>query len=77
MQPSVDRIAHPRGSRTPYGRAETWPTRVDAYLAEGIEPGRVERWVQTASILHSDGDAMEIAVAGGRIVAYAVVPLTE
>ncbi|MGW3245502.1 molybdopterin oxidoreductase family protein [Streptomyces sp. NPDC001070] len=68
MQPSLDRIAHPWGSRTPYGLDEKWPTRVDAYLAEGIEPGMVERWVQTASILHSDGDAMDIAVAGGRIV---------
>lgn len=68
MKPSVDRIAHPWGSRTPYGRNEPWPTRVDAYLAKGIEAEKVERWVQAASILHSDGDAMDIAVVGNRIV---------
>jgi len=68
MEPSVDRIAHPWGSRTPYGRNESWPTRVDAYLAEGVGQEQVERWVQTASILHSDGDAMDIAVIGDRIV---------
>ncbi|MFH8487788.1 molybdopterin oxidoreductase family protein [Streptomyces longisporoflavus] len=28
----------------------------------------VQRWVQTASLLHSDGDAMDIAVLDGRIV---------
>ncbi|MFF7216935.1 molybdopterin oxidoreductase family protein [Streptomyces sp. NPDC008238] len=68
MEPSVDRIAQPWGSRTPYGRHETWPTRVDTYLAEGIEPEKVDRWVRAASILHSDGDAMDIAVVGDRIV---------
>lgn len=68
MGPSVDRIAHPWGSRTPYNRNEPWPARVDAYLAEGIEPEKVDRWVQAASILHSDGDAMDIAVVGNRIV---------
>ncbi|MET9875737.1 nitrate reductase [Actinacidiphila glaucinigra] len=68
MEPSVDRIAHPWGSRTPYGRHEPWPTRVDTYLAEGVEPEKVDRWVQSASILHSDGDAMDIAVVGNRMV---------
>ncbi|MDX3095570.1 nitrate reductase [Streptomyces sp. ME01-24h] len=68
MEPSMDRIAHPWGSRTPYGRHERWPTRVDAYLAEGIAPEDVDRWVQAASILHSDGDAMDIAVLGDRMV---------
>jgi len=28
----------------------------------------VDRWVQTASILHSNGDALDIAVKEGRIV---------
>ncbi|MFD8412174.1 molybdopterin oxidoreductase family protein [Streptomyces sp. NPDC059650] len=65
---TVDRIAHPWGTRTPYGRHESWPDRVDTYLTEGIEPGAVEQWVQAASILHSDGDAMDIAVVGGRMV---------
>ncbi|WP_086770144.1 molybdopterin oxidoreductase family protein [Streptomyces bobili] len=68
MDASVDRIAWPWGSRTPYGRHEPWPVRVDTYLEAGVEPARVQRWVQTASILHSDGDAMDIAVLDGRMV---------
>jgi hypothetical protein len=39
---------------------------VDTFLADGVEPDAVQRWVQSASILHSDGDAMDIAVADGR-----------
>jgi anaerobic selenocysteine-containing dehydrogenase len=40
--------------------------RVDQHLT--VDAERVERWVQSASVLHSNGDAMDIAVAGGRIV---------
>ncbi len=54
--------------RTPYGPGEPWPVRVDSYLAEGVTPDAVERWVPTASLLHSNGDAMDIAVADGRMV---------
>ncbi|MEU0114554.1 nitrate reductase [Streptomyces bobili] len=68
MDASVDRIARPWGSRTPHGRHEPWPVRVDTYLEAGVEPARVQRWVQAASILHSDGDAMDIAVLDGRMV---------
>lgn len=68
MDAPLDRIAQPWGTRTPYGRHEPWPVRVDAYLKGGADPGRVQRWVQTASILHSDGDAMDIAVVDGRMV---------
>ncbi|WP_230193656.1 molybdopterin oxidoreductase family protein [Streptomyces coriariae] len=64
MDASVDRIAQPWAGRTPYGRHERWPTRVDTYLEPGVDPDRV-RWVQAASVLHSDGDAMDIAVADG------------
>jgi anaerobic selenocysteine-containing dehydrogenase len=53
--------------RTPYGSGESWPTRVDTYLADGVRAEQVERWVQSASILHSNGDALDIAVFGGRI----------
>ena len=67
MQPR-DRIAEPWGARTPYGPGESWPTRVDTHLADGVSAEQVDRWVQAASILHSNGDAMDIAVAGGRIV---------
>ncbi|MEI7033662.1 nitrate reductase [Streptomyces pratensis] len=68
MKTSVDRIARPWGSRTPYARGEAWPARADSHLAEGVGPESVERWVQAASILHSDGDAMDIAVKDGRMV---------
>lgn len=57
MEDATDRIARPWGARVPYGRHETWPARVDTFLAEGVEPEAVQRWVQSASILHSDGDA--------------------
>jgi anaerobic selenocysteine-containing dehydrogenase len=62
----TDRIAAPWGERTPYAPGEAWPTRVDTHL--GVTESAVERWVQAASLLHSNGDAMDIAVAGGRIV---------
>jgi anaerobic selenocysteine-containing dehydrogenase len=63
-----DRIADIWGTRTPYERGGTWPTRVDTYLEGGVAPGDVDRWVQTASILHSNGDALDIAVKDGRMV---------
>jgi ferredoxin-nitrate reductase len=62
-----DRIADPWGERTPYGPGENWPVRVDMQLADGIGEADVDRWVQSASILHSNGDAMDIAVRNGRI----------
>jgi anaerobic selenocysteine-containing dehydrogenase len=63
-----DRIAEPWGTRTPYGPGEPWPVRVDSYLEDGVTVESVDRWVPTASILHSNGDAMDIAVKDGRIV---------
>src|SRR4051812_36817556 len=66
--PMSDRIAQPWGTRTPYGSGERWPTRVDTYLEEGCTEDEVERWVQTASILHSNGDGLDIAVKDGRMV---------
>jgi anaerobic selenocysteine-containing dehydrogenase len=65
---SRDAIGDPWGSRSPFARGGPWPTRVDIHLAEGVTEADVERWVPTASLLHSNGDAMDIAVAGGRIV---------
>jgi anaerobic selenocysteine-containing dehydrogenase len=64
----IDRVADPWGERTPYGRGEEWPVRTDMYLEAGLAPDEVERWVQTASILHSNGDGLDIAVKDGRIV---------
>ncbi|HET7666946.1 MAG TPA: nitrate reductase [Mycobacterium sp.] len=59
-----DRIAEPWGGRTPYGQDQTWPTRVDTYLTGDA----VDHWVQSASVLHSNGDGLDIAVKDGRIV---------
>jgi anaerobic selenocysteine-containing dehydrogenase len=64
----VDRIAEPWGTRTPFARGERWPVRVDTMLADGVAADDVERWVPTASILHSNGDALDIAVKDGRMV---------
>lgn len=64
----VDRIADPWGTRTPYARGEDWPVRVDTRLDDGVTPDQVDEWVPTASILHSNGDALDIAVKDGGIV---------
>jgi ferredoxin-nitrate reductase len=64
----IDRIKEPWGWRTPFGPGEEWPVRVDRFLEEGVSEDDVDRWVQTASILHSNGDALDIAVKEGRIV---------
>ena len=64
----TDRIAEPWGTRTPYGPGEPWPARQDVHLAEGLTPDDVDRWVQTASVLHSNGDAYDVAVRDGRVV---------
>ena len=64
----IDRIAEPWGSRTPYGPGDAWPTRVDSYLADGLTEDDVDRWVQSATILHSNGDGLDIAVKDDRIV---------
>jgi anaerobic selenocysteine-containing dehydrogenase len=63
-----DRIRDPWGERTPYGRGGDWPVRVDTLLEDGIAEEDVERWVQSASTLHSNGDAFDLAVSGGRLV---------
>ncbi|GAA0990845.1 nitrate reductase [Nocardiopsis tropica] len=41
---------------------------MDGHLAEGVTPDQVERWVQSATVLHSNGDALDIAVRGDRVV---------
>jgi ferredoxin-nitrate reductase len=64
----TNRIKEPWGGRTPFGRGEEWPVRVDQFLEQGVSEDEVDRWVQTASILHSNGDALDIAVQDGRIV---------
>src|SRR5215204_3173893 len=64
----TDRIANLWGKRTPFGAGEDWPVRVDQILEEGVSEDDVDRWIQTASILHSNGDALDIAVKDGLIV---------
>jgi anaerobic selenocysteine-containing dehydrogenase len=61
----MDRIADPWGERTPIAAGDPWPERVDSYVLPGAEP---QQWFQTASVLHSDGDAYDIGVQDGRIV---------
>ena len=60
---AVDRIANPWGARTLHAAGADWPVRVDEHTER--EP---ERWVQSACVLCSNGCALDIGVAGGRIV---------
>ncbi|WP_090003750.1 molybdopterin oxidoreductase family protein [Lentzea albidocapillata] len=64
----MDRIADVWGSRTPHGRGTHWPVRVDQQLADGIAESDVDRWVQSACVLCSNGCGCDIAVRDGRIV---------
>jgi ferredoxin-nitrate reductase len=63
-----DRIADPWGDRTPYARGDEWPVRLDTLLEDGVSEEDVERWVQSTSTLHSNGDAFDLAVGDGRLV---------
>ena len=65
---AIDPIANPWGVRTPFAPGEPWPQRVDSYLANGINAQAVDRWVQSAAVLHSNGDGLDIAVKDGRMV---------
>ena len=64
----VDRVANIWGSRTPFGRGAKWPVRVDQVLADGLAEGDVDRWVQSACVLCSNGCGCDIAVRDGRMV---------
>src|SRR6478736_1460654 len=64
----VDRIGNIWGSRTPYPRDGLWPVRVDQALAEGVAEDDIERWVQSACVLCSNGCACDIAVKDGAMV---------
>ncbi|MCD0447241.1 molybdopterin-dependent oxidoreductase [Glycomyces sp. A-F 0318] len=66
--PERDRIAEPWGARTPYDAGEPWPVRRDMFLEPGLTEADVDAWVPSASILHSNGDGLDIAVREGRIV---------
>jgi ferredoxin-nitrate reductase len=64
----TDRTGDVWGERTPYGSGEEWPARLDMHLEDGVAEGDVDRWVQSASTLHSNGDGFDLAVQGGRVV---------
>ncbi len=64
----TDRIANPWGERTPFGAGEDWPVRVDQFLEESLSEDEVDRWVQTASLHHANGDAIDLAFKDGRLV---------
>lgn len=68
VHPTANRFREPWGTRTPYGPGEAWPERIDANFADGIAESDIDEWTPTASLLHSNGDAMDIAVKDGRIV---------
>jgi ferredoxin-nitrate reductase len=55
------------GERTPFANGEAWPERVDSFL-DGATESEVERWVQSACLLCSNGCGVDIAVKDGRIV---------
>jgi ferredoxin-nitrate reductase len=63
---AADRTADVWGERTPFAGDSEWPARVDTNLA--LPESEVDRWVQSACVLCSNGCGMDIAVAGERIV---------
>ncbi|GAA1520291.1 nitrate reductase [Kribbella lupini] len=65
---SEDRVAEVWGRRTPHARDTEWPVRVDQHLRDGVAEGDVDRWVQSACVLCSNGCACDIAVKDGRMV---------
>jgi ferredoxin-nitrate reductase len=51
------------GARTPFAGERQWPERVDIRAI-----GTADRWVQSACVLCSNGCALDIGVAGNRII---------
>lgn len=64
----MDRIADVWGPRTPHARGTNWPVRVDQQLEDGLRESDVDRWVQSACVLCSNGCGCDIAVKDGRMV---------
>ena len=59
----MDRIGDVWGERTPFGASGDWPVRIYEHTVE-----TPERWVQSACVLCSNGCALDIGVAGDKIV---------
>jgi hypothetical protein len=51
----ADRVTDIWGPRTPYAGCERWPTPVDQVLTDGLAESDVDRWVQSACVLCSNG----------------------
>jgi len=66
--PAIDRVADIWGPRTPHARGTVWPARVDLHLEPGLAETDVDRWVQSACVLCSNGCGADIAVKDGRMV---------
>ena len=66
--PSSDRVADIWGRRTPHAKGTVWPARVDLSLEDGVDEADVDRWVQSACVLCSNGCGCDIAVKDGRMV---------
>jgi len=64
----TDRIADIWGERKPHARGTVWPARVDLHLDVGLAEADVDRWVQSACVLCSNGCACDIAVKDGKMV---------
>lgn len=64
----MDRVADPFGERMPHAAGTVWPARVDQFLEDGITDADVDRWVQSACLLCSNGCGADIAVKDGRMV---------
>ncbi|MBP2335520.1 anaerobic selenocysteine-containing dehydrogenase [Saccharothrix coeruleofusca] len=64
----ADRIADIWGTRTPHAKDTPWPVRVDLHLDAGLAESDVDRWVQSACVLCSNGCGCDIAVKNGRMV---------
>ena len=63
---STDRTTDIWGERTPFASGSEWPTRVDEHV--DVDTGSVDRWVQSACVLCSNGCGVDIGVKDGRIV---------
>ena len=64
----VNRIADIWGTRTPYSRDGLWPVRVDQAFDGAVAKDEVDRWVQSACVLCSNGCACDITVKDGAMV---------
>lgn len=64
----ADRIEDVWGDRSGFARGREWPARIDQMLADGVAEADVERWVQSACVLCSNGCGLDIAVRDGRMV---------